>query len=154
MNSLVAVDIGNSSVKLGWFPFEASRQLLPESRVQNIPVNQLDSQLWEDFCEMVDDSAHWVMASVNPDICQRLQTAISNFSPDASVTVLQNRMLPIDTDVQAMDQVGTDRLLAALAVTAIAPHSKPAIVIDSGTAVTVDVISPQGAFAGGVLDGR
>ena len=151
MNSLVAVDIGNSSVKLGWFPSEASRQLLPESRVQNIPVNQLDSQLWKDFCEMVDDTAHWVMASVNPDICQRLQTAISKSSSDALVTVLQNCMLPIDTDVEAVDQVGTDRLLAALAVIAIAPHSKPAIVIDSGTAVTVDVISPHGAFAGGVI---
>ena len=47
MTSLVAVDIGNSSIKLGWFPSEESRQLLPDSRVQNLHVGQLDSPLWE-----------------------------------------------------------------------------------------------------------
>ncbi len=151
MNSLVAVDIGNSSIKLGWFPSEESRQLLPDSRVQNLQVNQLDSQLWEDFCEMIDDTAHWVVASVNPEVCEKLKTAISISNPGAFITVLQNSMLPIESDVLAIEQVGTDRLLAALAVTAIAPHSKPAIVIDSGTAVTVDVISPHGAFAGGAI---
>jgi len=151
MNSLVAVDIGNSSIKLGWFPSEESRQLLPDSRVQNLHVNQLDSQLWKDFCEMVDDKAHWVVASVNPEVCEKLKIAISISSPDAFITVLQNSMLPIESDVLAIEQVGTDRLLAALGVTAIAPHSKPAIVIDSGTAVTVDVISPHGVFAGGAI---
>ena len=151
MTSLVAVDIGNSSIKLGWFPSEESRQLLPDSRVQNLHVGQLDSPLWEKFCEMIDDTAHWVVASVNPDACEKLKTAISITSPDAFITVLQNSMLPIESDIQAVEQVGTDRLLAALAVTAIAPHSKPAIIIDSGTAVTVDVISPHGTFAGGVI---
>ena len=58
-------------------------------------------------------------------------------------------MLPISTKLDSPELIGTDRLLAVLAVRELFPYARPAIVIDSGTAVTVDVLDAQGEFAGG-----
>lgn len=49
------------------------------------------------------------------------------------------------------EQVGFDRLLNALAVTGRPDPSKPAIVVDAGSAVTVDYVDEQGAFCGGAI---
>ena len=149
MTSLVAVDIGNSSIKLGWFPEGESRTELPPDRVLTLMVSELESPSWNAFCAMVDSQAHWVIASVNQQACQRLTAAVVAICPIATVTVLRNSMLPIDTDIEAINLVGTDRLLAALAIRFLEPTARPAIVIDSGTAVTVDVVNRKGAFAGG-----
>ncbi|MBA60817.1 MAG: hypothetical protein CMJ76_00460 [Planctomycetaceae bacterium] len=151
MTSLVAVDIGNSSIKLGWFPAGESIRELPPSRVITLDEEQFQSPSWDDFCRLVDSQAHWVIASVNQQVCQRLTMTIAADCPAAEVTVLNNSMLPFESDVLAVDLVGTDRLLAAFAVSSLAPAARPAIVIDSGTAVTVDVVNQQGGFAGGVI---
>lgn len=151
MSSLVAVDIGNSSLKLGWFPAGESIAELPTSRVLTLVEDELQSPLWDAFCASIDRRAHWVIASVHPQVCQRLTTILALDCPTASVTVLKNSMLPIESDVAEIDLVGTDRLLASLAVTSLVPTARPAIVIDSGTAVTVDVVNQQGGFAGGVI---
>ncbi len=151
MSSLVAVDIGNSSIKLGWFPAGESRTELPPARVLTFIEDELESPSWSAFCEMIDSQTHWVIASVNQQACQRLTAAVVANCPAAKVTVLCNSMLPMDTKIEAVDSVGTDRLLAALAVRSLEPAACPAIVIDSGTAVTVDVVNGQGAFAGGVI---
>lgn len=151
MSSLVAVDIGNSSIKLGWFPAGESRTELPPARVLTFIEDELECPSWSAFCEMIDSQTHWVIASVNQQACQRLTAAVVANCPAAKVTVLCNSMLPMDTKIEAVDSVGTDRLLAALAVRSLEPAACPAIVIDSGTAVTVDVVNGQGAFAGGVI---
>ena len=49
----------------------------------------------------------------------------------------------------AVDQLGVDRWLALLACTR-AGHA-PAVVVDCGTAITIDVLSAQGEHAGGYI---
>ena len=151
MNSLVAVDIGNSSIKLGWFPAGKTAADLPESHVMTIDVQNLSSPEWDAFCMRVAPDAHWVIASVNQASCEAVSTAITQSSPRASLVQLDNSMLPMQILVDSPTAVGTDRLLAVLAVTALYPTARPAIVIDSGTAVTVDVVDRNGNFAGGVI---
>ena len=60
MSSLVAVDIGNSSIKLGWFPEGESRTELPSARVLTFIEDELESPPWNAFCEMIDSQTHWV----------------------------------------------------------------------------------------------
>jgi type III pantothenate kinase len=47
--------------------------------------------------------------------------------------------------------VGIDRLLAAVGVNALREPPRPAVIVDLGTAVTVDLISAEGAFQGGAI---
>ncbi|MFD2301658.1 type III pantothenate kinase [Roseibacillus ishigakijimensis] len=64
--------------------------------------------------------------------------------------VSSQSQLPIAIDYPHPRQIGADRLANAAAV---APLTRPAIVIDFGTAVTFDVISQQdeGTYLGGVI---
>jgi type III pantothenate kinase len=49
------------------------------------------------------------------------------------------------------DRGGADRLLAAVAASALREPSRAAIVIDAGSAVTVDLVNHEGVFQGGVI---
>ncbi|MEM1156672.1 MAG: type III pantothenate kinase [Verrucomicrobiota bacterium] len=55
----------------------------------------------------------------------------------------------IQIDFPHPSSIGADRLANAAAVHAF--YSVPAVVIDYGTAVTFDIISPQGEYLGGVI---
>jgi type III pantothenate kinase len=46
-------------------------------------------------------------------------------------------------------EVGTDRIANALA--AVTLYGAPCLVVDVGTAITIDVVNPAGAFIGGVI---
>ena len=53
--------------------------------------------------------------------------------------------------VDAPERVGIDRLLAAVAVNRVRRPDRPAVVVDLGTAITVDLIAADGAFEGGAI---
>src|SRR5262249_58797050 len=47
--------------------------------------------------------------------------------------------------------VGIDRLLNAVAVNTRRGKDKPAVIVDAGSAITVDYVDRHGAFQGGVI---
>lgn len=65
--------------------------------------------------------------------------------------VTDRRDLPLEIDVEAPERVGMDRLLNAVAANRIRKAGEPAIVIDVGTATTVDAVSAEGVFLGGAI---
>jgi type III pantothenate kinase len=65
--------------------------------------------------------------------------------------VLSHQDFPIDLQVDRPERVGIDRLAAAFAANAVRDPKSGAIVIDTGSATTVDLISPEGAFLGGSI---
>src|SRR5205814_3927690 len=78
--------------------------------------------------------------------------------PRDDFKILTYRDLPLEVRVEFPDRVGLDRLAAAVAARFLASEGRqppdtirPAIVIDAGTAITVDLVSADGAFEGGVI---
>jgi type III pantothenate kinase len=59
--------------------------------------------------------------------------------------------LPLQTDVENPDHVGIDRLLDAVAANLLRRGNQPAVIIDSGTATTVNAVSAEGVFLGGAI---
>ena len=57
--------------------------------------------------------------------------------------------LGVGVDYPAPSTIGADRLANAAAVAQL--YGRPAIVVDFGTAVTFDVVSPEGNYVGGVI---
>jgi type III pantothenate kinase len=60
-------------------------------------------------------------------------------------------VLPLEIRVDSPRAVGIDRLLNAIAANVIRPSGKAMIIVDSGTATTVDVVAADGAFEGGAI---
>jgi type III pantothenate kinase len=59
--------------------------------------------------------------------------------------------VPIPVAVDVPERVGLDRLLNALAARARVGPGRAAIIVDAGTAVTVDLLDASGVFAGGAI---
>ena len=95
-----------------------------------------------------------LVAAVNESAATRLEAALAEISATGHRPVRQRRIdrghLPVSIRVDAPDRVGIDRLCAAAAAAAQAP-GRPIVVVDCGTATTVDMVSPAGEFLGGAI---
>ena len=88
-----------------------------------------------------------VIASVVPAKAQVLREYLELRGP---VHMLDHRSpLGMGIDYPEPGQIGADRLANAVGV--LACHGVPAVVIDSGTAVTFDIVSAAPAYCGGVI---
>ncbi len=88
-----------------------------------------------------------VVASVVPAMARVLK---NHFESRVPVHLVDHRSpLGMGIDYPEPAQIGADRLVNAVGV--LARHGVPAIVVDSGTAVTFDVVSATPAYCGGVI---
>jgi type III pantothenate kinase len=150
---LVVADVGNSRVKLGEFAggelAAAAGSPLPHPlRAQPFPVDWTESEL-DSF--LPNPSAYrWAIASVNHPVADRLLAWLARRDVDHP-RVLSHVDMPLVIDVEAPAKVGIDRLANAVAVNRLRPEGSGAIIIDLGTAIKVDLVSADGAFAGGAI---
>ncbi|MGO8690048.1 MAG: type III pantothenate kinase [Thermoguttaceae bacterium] len=93
----------------------------------------------------------WYIGSVNRPSATRLLDWLRSRRPQDRLTLLAAGDLPLEVRLPRPDMVGVDRLLDALAANALRQPGRPAVVIDVGTAVTVDLVSAAGAFLGGAI---
>lgn len=89
-----------------------------------------------------------IISSVVPDTDFHLRGLCQAYLGCEAVFISKDNV-PIKLDVDRPEQVGADRLVNAVAVNI--HYCAPAIVVDFGTATTFDVISADGAYAGGVI---
>jgi type III pantothenate kinase len=139
------VDIGNSRIK---FCRTAGGGLqLP---VRGLPADDLAG--WERLATEwgFAPGRVWAVASTNP-ARQRQFCEWASSRGETVVAVDSPRKVPIRTTVDEPDRVGIDRLLNALAARDLVKPGQPAIVVDAGSAVTVDLLDEQRDFAGGTI---
>jgi type III pantothenate kinase len=90
-----------------------------------------------------------IVGSVNPPALERVRRAAETVAADGPHVAGADFPIPIRADVAEPARVGTDRLLAALAARHRAGGA--CIVVDAGTAVTVDAVDADGTFLGGAI---
>ncbi len=162
-DGLLAVDVGSSRVKLGWFPPAGTCESAPVSTSLPIASSPLPqpaetlavshanrAAMWaqigawlQEFCP---HSPPGFLASVHPATSAVIQEIFAN-----RLRVLAADDLPIEIRVDRPDRVGIDRLLNAIAVNRIRAVDQPAVIVDLGTACTVDLVASDGAFEGGAI---
>ena len=64
---------------------------------------------------------------------------------------MHHDLVDLKIDVEQPKAVGIDRLIGCLAVTQGLAENEAAIVVDAGTAVTIDLVTGDGVFRGGVI---
>ncbi|MFN6140552.1 MAG: type III pantothenate kinase [Planctomycetota bacterium] len=112
------------------------------------------------------DGVIWRIGSVNRKALEHLVTAIeknAKFAPRETPIIYQivnHRLVGIESDVDYPEKVGIDRLLAARAANAwndsrckieMRSERSPVIVVQAGTALTVDWVDAHGRFQGGSI---
>ncbi len=150
--SLVAVDIGNARVKLGCFaagrrdgvpePAETFSLLGDEPGLQGIPP-------W--LAKANVETVRWCIASVNRPAATRFIDWLRGHRPGDSIVLLASGDLPLEVRLPRPDMVGIDRLVDAVAANGLRHPEQAAAIVDVGSAITVDLVSADGAFLGGAI---
>ena len=96
-----------------------------------------------------------LVASVHDVAATRLEAMIAELAATQHRTLRQRRIrpddLPLQIDLPQPEKVGIDRLAAAAAANRLRSPGRPAVVVDCGTAVTVDLLSEKGVYLGGAI---
>jgi len=115
---------------------------------------KLIDRLRQDQKVLEGSSVHWKVSSVQPVAIETFQLCLVEFFPLDKVLLIDRTQIPIQLDVEAPERVGIDRLLAAWGAWqhhGSLAHRQPLIVIQAGTAVTIDWINEHGTFCGGAI---
>jgi type III pantothenate kinase len=150
--SLVAVDIGNARIKFGLFG-DGCPSGWPEPTATyaldgNSP-NFREIAAW--LAPQVAGELTWWIASVNRPATTRLIDWLKKERPGDAITLLASGDLPLEVRLERPDMVGIDRLVDAVAVNRLRDAGRPAVIVDVGSAITVDLVSSDGAFLGGAI---
>src|SRR5262245_21431811 len=135
---LIAVDIGNSSTKVGWFGKSSFGTALPEpSGTLAFATGQKPQ---DDVIGLLpQEPSRWYVASVHREGTRILQAWLAVRRQHDEVRLLSHADLPIRCRVSHPDRVGLDRLAAAVAANVMRAKDRAAIVVDAGSAITVDL---------------
>jgi type III pantothenate kinase len=153
----LAIDVGNTRAKFGVFECmdsKASKSKLPTCIASvAVPVaGELDwGKVTAHFEKWNVNLTRAAIAGANPTGVERIVSTWPKGIWPTPVTVQRAADLPLRVNVEHPDRVGIDRLLDAVAANVIRAPDKPVVVVDAGTATTVNFISSEGAFEGGAI---
>jgi pantothenate kinase type III len=101
--------------------------------------------------EPLEEGTEWLISSVNDENLSALNQWLQENRPQDSVRILSQRDIRMPVEVDEPEKVGLDRLCNALAATRLAKRNEPVLIVDLGSATTLDVVSGDGRFLGGAI---
>lgn len=144
MSPDVVVDVGNTRIKWG---------RCDGGKITEIASLAPDaSSSWEQQIQTwrLHRASLWVLTGVHPARRDTLREWLE--TRGARVHILgQTQSLPLKVALDRPDRVGIDRVLNAVAALAHRPPNHPVVIVDAGSAVTVDWLDAAGTFRGGAI---
>ncbi len=142
---ILAIDIGNTNTNIGNFQ---GKKLITHFCVDNkYLINQ--KATFPLGPSLLNKCKYIIVASVNPKIESVFYKYLGKKHKKKVLMIGKEIKLMIPILVENPQKVGIDRLLNALA--AYRRTKTSTIVIDFGTAITIDIVSKVGEFMGGLI---
>lgn len=140
----VVVDVGNTRVKWG--------RCGPQGVGEIVSLPSADTDAWRAQRERwyTGRPLRWAVSGVVPKVRQALGDWL-RAEGDTVAAVESARQLPLTVALEFPDRVGIDRLLNAVAVNRGRARDSAAVIVDAGSAVTVDYVDASGVFRGGAI---
>lgn len=145
MPSLLLVSIGNTRTRVAAVRDDA---LEPSRVLATGEPGEAARVIAEMALAVGDGSSRVVIATVNPNAAGAIEAALRGTGVDV-LRFGRELAIPMVNSLEDDSTVGQDRLLDALG--AFARSKQACIVIDAGTAITVDFVDGEGTFHGGAI---
>jgi type III pantothenate kinase len=150
---LIAVDIGNSSINIGYF---TNNGLLVQ-RIDTHPLKGSDEYLWliSDFMQqnrIEKSNLGGIISSVvlsHTSVLSEALIRLGGITGTALLTVGHKMNSGLKFKIDLPEKVGSDRIANAVAAREL--YGAPVAVVDFGTATTITVVGPEGDFIGGSI---
>jgi type III pantothenate kinase len=151
---LLAIDVGNTQTHLGVFRGD---ELTHEWRMSTAPDRTADelALISGQFLQLANLSfsreiTGVAICSVVPPLTQELRQMTERYFGFPAVVVEPGTRTGIAIKIDNPREVGADRIANAVAAHDMFP-GEPTIVVDFGTAITVDAVSAKGEYLGGAI---
>ncbi|MPM58475.1 Type III pantothenate kinase [bioreactor metagenome] len=147
---LLAVDVGNTNMVFGIFKGKdliGSFRLMTDTNKTSDEIGLAACQYFRRFNLHPEEVEDVIIASVVPQIMYSLTNAATKYF-DKDPIVIDDDVdpgLPYEGD----ERLGADRAVACVA--AMEKYGKPLVVLDFGTATTIDALSHDGRYMGGSI---
>ncbi len=149
---IVLLDVGNSRLKLGWFHPTLGREAAVHAVALN-PLAQLPERLRKWLASLPVQPRAVIGVNVAGSVIADMLTEVFR---EASCQLTWNASAATQLDVQngydKPEQLGADRWAALLGLAGHFPKAHPPLVLATfGTATTIDTLSPEKHFEGGLI---
>jgi type III pantothenate kinase len=145
--NLLAVSVGNTRTRVGAF---VNGELCEVSTYRNGRQDRIASAIEQANGALSEvEDAHVLVSSVNPGVIDDVMALLKKHTTREVYRVEQDIPIPIGRQLDPEALVGEDRLLNAAA--AFDKLNQACVVVDAGTALTIDYIDGKGTFHGGAI---
>ncbi|UCD76672.1 MAG: type III pantothenate kinase [Phycisphaerales bacterium] len=145
--SLIAINVGNSRTQIGRF---INGRLEESARIPDndtVGIAAKINQWWQSVADK--PQAAIALASVNDPAADQIVSALEDRLSVEVYRVGRDLPVPIGRQLDPETITGVDRLLNAAAAYDIVQQA--CIIVDAGSAVTVDFVDGEGTFHGGAI---
>ena len=149
---LLAIDIGNTNIVIGCIKDD---EILFQARIATDRIKTSDQygveikNMLETFGISRDEIEGCIISSVVPPVFNSVQTGVRKVIGRQPMVVGPGIKTGLNIHMDVPSQVGSD--LIVVAVAALAEYPAPLVIIDLGTATTIQVIEPENVFIGGMV---
>ena len=149
---LLAIDIGNTNIVIGCMEGE---RILFKARIATDRLRTSDQygveikNMLEAYGAQIKDIEDCIISSVVPPVFNSVKTGVMKIIGKQPMVVGPGLKTGLNIQVDVPSQVGSDRIV--IAVAALAEYKAPLILMDLGTATTIEVVEPDNTYIGGVI---
>ena len=149
---LLAIDIGNTNLVIGCIEND---EILFKARIATDRTRTSDQygveiksiiEAYGVKASQIDDC---IISSVVPPVFNSVKTGIIKVIGKQPMVVGPGLKTGLDIHMDVPSQVGSDRIV--IAVAALAKYEAPLILMDLGTATTIEVVEPGNKYMGGII---
>ena len=145
---IIAIDIGNTTAAFGFF---SGDNLILRFSLPSSPRTTAE-KCWTKLQGFLDPDMKIegvICSSVSPDMTRVVKSFVEKYLKAPLKLLKVTNDIGIVNRYEKPEQLGADRIVNALAVKKL--YSLPAIIIDLGTAITIDAVSRNSEFLGGII---
>jgi len=144
MANVLVIDIGNTNISAGLY---IGRRL---AKTAKLPTREraLYSKRLKAFLGKASPEKA-IISSVVPQALERIRISLRAMKGCKVIVLGKEKTVPIRNLYRIKSEVGQDRLVSAYGAKAL--YGAPAVIIDFGTAITLDIVSKRGDYMGGLI---
>ncbi|MEG0764512.1 MAG: type III pantothenate kinase [Pseudoflavonifractor sp.] len=149
---ILAIDVGNTNMVFGIFDGDAlvgNFRLMTDINRTSDEIGLLACAYFQRFGLDTARVEDVIIASVVPPVMYTLTNAVTKYFGRAPLIVDEDVDPGLPYCVSGNERLGPDRAIACVA--ALEKYGGPIIVLDFGTATTLDAVSREGVYQGGCI---
>ena len=149
---LLAIDIGNTNIVIGCI---RNDEIVFKARIATDRTRTSDQygveikNMVEAYGVQLKDIDDCIISSVVPPVFNSVKTGVIKVIGKQPMVVGPGLKTGLNIHMDVPGQVGSDRIV--IAVAALAEYEAPLVLMDLGTATTIEVVEPENVYMGGVI---